>query len=169
MCNFALEINKTTAMPRILHRNLRFRTIDRCLRDMGREYRMCDLVEQCNLEMLRVYGVGISRRTVQYDISIMRAAPFEVELDETLLRRGVYRYADTGCGSLFWTKEDDEDRGVAVEAKDVCVLRFGSEVVGDLVRMMLSLGEGVEVVAPAWLRERISKQVVAMNKKYQQE
>ena len=47
--------------------------------------------------MRQSYGTVISLRTIQYDISILRKPPFNIELDESLLKRGVYRYFDTDC------------------------------------------------------------------------
>lgn len=126
-----------------------------------------DLVEQCNLEMLRTYGVSISKRTIQYDLNIMRRAPFNIELDESLLRKGIYRYADVGCRSLFWLPEDNNDGNEKVEESvDVCVLRFKSVVVEQMIQSFLSLGDQVEVVAPSWLRERITEKVASMSEKY---
>lgn len=84
-------------MPRIIHRHIRFQVIDRCLRDTRREYHIHDLLDECNRVMRQSYGTVISLRTIQYDISILRKPPFNIELDESLLKRGVYRYFDTDC------------------------------------------------------------------------
>ena len=84
-------------MPRIIHRHIRFMVIDRCLRDTHRQYRIHDLLYECNRTMMQVYDTTISLRTIQYDISMLRNPPFNIELDEVLLRQGVYRYADTNC------------------------------------------------------------------------
>lgn len=84
-------------MPRIIYRHIRFQVIDRCLRDPRREYHIRDLLEECNRTMMETYGTVISLRTIQYDISILRKPPFGIELDEGLLKRGVYRYYDINC------------------------------------------------------------------------
>ena len=84
-------------MPHIIHRHIRFQVIDRCLRDTRREYHIRDILDECNRTMQETYGTVISLRTIQYDISILRKAPFNIELDEELLKHGVYRYFDTGC------------------------------------------------------------------------
>lgn len=84
-------------MPRIIHRHIRFIVIDRCLRDTRKQYKIHDILNECNRTMMQIYGTTISLRTVQYDISILRKPPFCIELDDVLLRRGIYRYADTSC------------------------------------------------------------------------
>ncbi len=84
-------------MPHIIHRHIRFQVIDRCLRDSRREYHIRDILDECNKTMQKTYGTVISLRTIQYDMSILRNPPFNIELDEALLKRGVYRYYDTEC------------------------------------------------------------------------
>ncbi len=84
-------------MPRIIHRHIRFQVIDRCLRDTRREYHIRDILDECNKAMQETYGTVISLRTIQYDISILRKPPFCIELDEKLLKGGIYRYFDTEC------------------------------------------------------------------------
>lgn len=93
-------------MPRIIHRHIRFEVIDRCLRDSRREYHIRDLLDECNRTMMETYGTVISLCTIQYDISILRKPPFGIELDEDLLRRGVYRYFDTNCAKRVFLMLD---------------------------------------------------------------
>lgn len=164
---------KREIMPRIMHRNLRFQIIDKCLRDTSRKYRMSDLVELCNKAMLKNYGVSISRRSVQYDVSILQKAPFSIELDEELLKQGFYRYADTDCAQPMFFLIDDQDLRLPMEgdaaAMATCVLRFSSLVQARLVSAILSFGDDMEVVEPRWLRDKLAAQVATMNERYSKE
>ena len=57
--------------------------------------------------MMECYGTTISLRSMQYDISILRKPPFSIELDEGLLKRGVYRYEDVNCPKrVFWMLDE---------------------------------------------------------------
>lgn len=85
-------------MPSNKNALLRYRTIDRCLRDTGRSWTLDDLVEACSDALYEAEGRDepVGRRTVQLDIQMMRsdrlgyAAPIEV------YDRKYYRYSDPG-------------------------------------------------------------------------
>ena len=65
---------------------LRYRTIDRCLRNTGRRWTLQDLVDACSNALYEYEGKQdlVSTRTVQLDIQMMRSdrlgyeAPIEV-------------------------------------------------------------------------------------------
>lgn len=94
-------------MPRIIHKYLRFQVIDSCLRDVHREYKMLDILEKCNKLMMKHYGTTICLRSMQYDISILKKPPFCIELDESLLKRGIYRYEDVNCPQRIFLQLDE--------------------------------------------------------------
>lgn len=83
-------------MPANKNALLRYRTIDRCLRNRYRRWTLDDLVDACSDTLYDMEGIakGISTRTVQADIQIMRSdklgfyAPIEVYDNK------YYRYAD---------------------------------------------------------------------------
>lgn len=158
-------------MPRIIHRNLRFQIIDKCLRDTHKEYHIDDIVACCNYAMMKNYGTGISKRSVQYDLNILRKPPYNIELNETLLQQGIYRYDDPYCPvqSFLYT---DYDEGTSHEgpsnAPMTCVLRFSPAVIDRMETVLLSFGDGVEVVVPQWLRSRMAAHVEKMHVSYQQ-
>ena len=75
---------------------IRYKTIDRCLRNKYRKWTLDDLVDACSDALYDMEGItkGVSTRTVQGDIQIMRSdklgyyAPIEVYDNK------YYRYAD---------------------------------------------------------------------------
>jgi len=73
------------------HAIIRYRTIDRCLRDLDRQWTWKELAAACSAEISVVSkeDVSISERTIKYDISAMRSderlgyhAPIEYDRKE---------------------------------------------------------------------------------------
>ena len=83
-------------MPANKNALIRYRTIDRCLRNRYRRWTLDDLVDACSDALYDMEGIakGVSVRTVQGDLQIMRSdklgyyAPIEVYDNK------YYRYAD---------------------------------------------------------------------------
>lgn len=83
-------------MPANKNALIRYRTIDRCLQNHGRQWTLNDLIEACSDALYEYEGKDayVSKRTVQLDIQLMRSdklgylAPIEV------YDRKYYRYAD---------------------------------------------------------------------------
>jgi hypothetical protein len=83
-------------MPANKNALIRYKTIDRCLRNRYRRWTLDNLVEACSDALYDMEGInkGISTRTVQADIQIMRSdklgffAPIEVYDNK------YYRYTD---------------------------------------------------------------------------
>lgn len=80
------------------HAIIRYRTIDRCLRDIDRQWTWRELAEACAKEIAEGTGkeTKVSERTIKYDISAMRSnevlgyfAPIEYDRKEK-----TYYYAD---------------------------------------------------------------------------
>jgi hypothetical protein len=84
-------------MPANKNALIRYKTIDRCLRNRYRRWTLDNLVEACSDALYDMEGInkGISTRTVQADIQIMRSdklgffAPIEVYDNK------YYRYTDS--------------------------------------------------------------------------
>ena len=62
-------------MPTNKHAIIRYRTIDRCIRDLNQQWTWRELAEACQSEIYRSTGksVKVSERTIKYDISAMRS------------------------------------------------------------------------------------------------
>lgn len=75
---------------------LRYRTIDRCLRNTGRRWTLQDLVDACSDALYEYEGRpdNVSVRTVQLDIQMMRSDRLGYEAPIEVYDRRYYRYAD---------------------------------------------------------------------------
>ena len=91
-------------MPTNKHAILRYRTIDRCLRNVDAQWTWRELSEACQQEILRSTGreISISERTIKSDISTMRSdevlgyfAPIEYDRKEKSYYYSNPRYALT--------------------------------------------------------------------------
>lgn len=82
-------------MPLNKDQLLRYQILDRCFSDGSRLYKMSDLVEAVNAEMMDTYCKKVSKRSVQNDVQLLQYEPYNVEFDADLLKQHFYRYADT--------------------------------------------------------------------------
>lgn len=75
---------------------LRYRTIDRCLRNTGRRWTLQDLVDACSDALYEYEGKDdlVSTRTVQLDIQMMRSSRLGYEAPIEVYDRKYYRYSD---------------------------------------------------------------------------
>lgn len=104
-------------MPANKNALIRYKTIDRCLRNKYRRWTLDDLVEACSDVLYDMEGIvkGVSRRTVQGDLQMMRSdklgyyAPIEVYDNK------YYRYTDPDY-SITNTPISDEDYNLIVRA-----------------------------------------------------
>lgn len=86
----------TVAMPINKNALIRYRTIDRCLRNKYRRWTLDDLVDACSGALYDMEGIarGVSARTVQADIQIMRSDKLGYEAPIEVYDGKFYRYAD---------------------------------------------------------------------------
>lgn len=75
---------------------IRYKTIDRCLRNKYRRWTLDDLVEACSDALYEAEGIarGVSVRTVQADIQVMRSDKLGYEAPIEVYDNKFYRYAD---------------------------------------------------------------------------
>lgn len=83
-------------MPANKNALIRYRTIDRCLRNKYRRWTLDDLVEACSDALYEMEGIarGVSVRTVQADIQVMRSDKLGYEAPIEVYEGKFYRYAD---------------------------------------------------------------------------
>ena len=83
-------------MPQNKNALLRYRTIDRCLRNTGRRWTLQDLVDACSDALYEYEGKQdlVSVRSVQRDIEMMRSDKLGYEAPIEVYERKYYRYAD---------------------------------------------------------------------------
>lgn len=75
---------------------IRYKTIDRCLRNKYRRWTLDDLAEACSDALNEMEGItrGVSVRTVQADIQVMRSDKLGYEAPIEVYEGKFYRYAD---------------------------------------------------------------------------
>lgn len=83
-------------MPANKNALIRYKTIDRCLRNRYRRWTLDDLVEACSDALYDAEGItrGVSVRTIQADIQIMRSDKLGYEAPIEVYDGKYYRYAD---------------------------------------------------------------------------
>lgn len=75
---------------------IRYKTIDNCLRRRNRRWTLEDLIEACSDALYEYEGIdkGISRRTVQMDIQMMRSDKLGYNAPIEVYDTKYYRYSD---------------------------------------------------------------------------
>lgn len=75
---------------------IRYRTIDTCLRNTYRQWTLDDLIEACSEALYDYEGIdkGVSKRTVQLDIQLMRSDKLGYNAPIVVEDKKYYKYAD---------------------------------------------------------------------------
>ena len=113
---------------------IRYKTIDRCLRNRFRRWTIDDLTEACSDALYEMEGImkGVSVRTVQGDLQIMRSDKLGYNAPIEVYDRIYYRYADPDY-SISDTPLTEEDCDLLKEAVEL----LGGECRRDEVRNIL--------------------------------
>jgi predicted DNA-binding transcriptional regulator YafY len=84
-------------MPVNKNASFRYRVINRCLLNTGRMWTLNNLIDSISDEMYEQFGItkGISKRSVQNDISVMRSDPPRGFAAPIICEDGHYSYADS--------------------------------------------------------------------------
>jgi predicted DNA-binding transcriptional regulator YafY len=75
---------------------IRYRTIDQCLQNRFKKWTLEDLIEACSDAIYEYHGIdtGVSRRTVQADIAMMRSNKLGYEAPIVVVDKKYYTYRD---------------------------------------------------------------------------
>ena len=75
---------------------IRYKTIDNCLRRRQRKWTLEDLIDACSEALYEYEGIdkGISKRTVQMDIQMMRSDKLGYNAPIEVYENKYYRYSD---------------------------------------------------------------------------
>lgn len=94
---FHLSTENGITMPANKNALLRYRVIDQCLRNRYRRWTIEDLVEACSNALYDMEGIrkGVSLRTVQADIQMMRSDKLGYNAPIEVYDQKYYRYADS--------------------------------------------------------------------------
>lgn len=84
-------------MPANKNALIRYKTIDKCLRNRYRRWTIDDLTDACSDALYDMEGItkGVSLRTVQADIQIMRSDKLGYNAPIEVYDNKYYRYADS--------------------------------------------------------------------------
>ncbi|MGA9213279.1 helix-turn-helix transcriptional regulator, partial [Kaistella sp.] len=76
---------------------IRYKTLDKCLKNTFKKYTLEDLIEQCSEALFEYEGKEsfVSKRTVQLDLQNMRSEKFGYEAPIEVFDRKFYRYSDS--------------------------------------------------------------------------
>lgn len=130
-----------TAMPVNKNALLRYKTIDRCLRNKYRRWTLDDLVEACSDALYEMEGItrGVSVRTVQADIQMMRSDKLGYNAPIEVYDNKYYRYEDSDY-SITYSPIADDTYELVVKA--VRMIRYkGKSSVEDLGDILEKVGE----------------------------
>ncbi|MEL6626561.1 MAG: hypothetical protein AAFQ92_13605, partial [Bacteroidota bacterium] len=83
-------------MPTNRNALIRYKTIDKCLQNRYRKWTLEDLIEACSEALYEYEGIdkGVSRRTVQADIQMMRSDKLGYNAPIIVLDKKYYTYED---------------------------------------------------------------------------
>lgn len=83
-------------MPASKNALIRYKTIDNCLRNRYRRWTLEDLIEACSEALYEYEGIdkGISKRTIQMDLQIMRSEKLGYNAPIVIRDRKYYEYED---------------------------------------------------------------------------
>ena len=147
-------------MPANKNALLRYKTIDKCLRNRARRWTLEDLVEACSDALYEYSGKDeyLSVRTIQLDIQRMRSDELGYNAPIVVLDRKYYTYEDPEY-SISNVPLTDSDLGQMREA--VAVLKqlsgFGGfsgvdDIVGRLEDCVNAVGVDVNTASPSLLQ-----------------
>ena len=107
-------------MPANKNALIRYKTIDNCLRNRYRRWTLDDLVDACSEALYDMEGIrkGVSVRTVQGDIQIMRSDKLGYNAPIEVYDHKYYRYADKDY-SIMDMPMSQNDYEVMQEAVDM--------------------------------------------------
>ncbi len=99
---------------------IRYRTIDNCLRNRQRRWTLEDLIEACSGALYEYEGIdkGVSRRSIQMDIQLMRSDKLGYNAPIIVLEKKFYTYEDPDY-SITNIPLTDQDLGKLTEVVEI--------------------------------------------------
>lgn len=107
-------------MPANRNALIRYKTIDTCLRNCYRRWTLEDLIDACSDALYEFEGIekGISKRTIQMDIQLMRSEKLGYNAPIVVYDNKYYKYDDPDY-SITNTPLSEQDLKVMSEAVEV--------------------------------------------------
>ncbi len=99
---------------------IRYRTLDQCLRNRFRKWTLEDLIEACSEALYEYEGIdkGVSKRTVQMDIQMMRSEKLGYHAPIIVVDKKFYTYADPDY-SITNSPLNEQDLGKLKEVTEI--------------------------------------------------
>jgi predicted DNA-binding transcriptional regulator YafY len=99
---------------------IRYRTIDNCLRNKYRKWTLEDLIDACSEALYEYEGIdkGVSRRTVQMDIQMMRSDKLGYNAPIVVIDKKYYAYEDSNY-SITNIPLTEQDLGKLTEVIEI--------------------------------------------------
>jgi predicted DNA-binding transcriptional regulator YafY len=123
---------------------IRYRTIDNCLRNRRRKWTLEDLIRACSEALYEYQGIdkGVSRRTVQSDIEMMRSNKLGYEAPIMVVDKKYYTYADKDY-SISNIPINQQDMQILAEVSDLLRQFKGFTHSADLNQMVSKLEDQI--------------------------
>ncbi len=123
---------------------IRYRTIDSCLQNRRRKWTLDDLIEACSDALYEFQGImtGVSRRTIQADIEIMRSNKLGYEAPIEVFDKKYYTYSDKNY-SINNIPLNNQDMQLLGEVSDLLKQFKGIGHFADLNEMVSKLEDKI--------------------------
>src|SRR3569833_2194902 len=131
-------------MPVYRYALIRYRTIDNCLQNRYKKWTLEALIDACSDALYEYQGIdkGVSRRTVQADIEIMRSNKLGYEAPIIVVGKKYYTYADKSY-SITNIPLNQQDMQVLTEVSDLLRQFKGFNHFADLNEMVSKLEDKI--------------------------
>lgn len=123
---------------------IRYRTIDGCLQNRYKKWTLDDLMEACGDALYEYQGIdtGVSRRTVQADIEMMRSNKLGYEAPIVVIDKKYYTYSDKNY-SITNSSLNQQDMQVLSEVSGLLKQFKGFNHFADLNEMVSKLEDKI--------------------------
>src|ERR1700744_5521786 len=123
---------------------IRYRTIDNCLKNRYKKWTLDDLIDACSDALYEYQGIdtGVSRRTVQADIEMMRSNKLGYEAPIEVVDKKYYTYSDKNY-SITNIPLNQQDMRVLTEVSSLLKQFKGFNHFADLSEMVSKLEDKI--------------------------
>lgn len=123
---------------------IRYRTLDQCLQNRFKKWTLDDLIEACSDALYEYQGIntGVSRRTIQADIEMMRSNKLGYEAPIVVVDKKYYSYSDKNY-SITNSPLNQQDMQVLTEVSDLLKQFKGFSHFTDLNEMVSKLEDKI--------------------------
>jgi predicted DNA-binding transcriptional regulator YafY len=123
---------------------IRYRTLDQCLQNRFKKWTLDDLIAACGEALYEFQGItsGVSRRTVQADLEMMRSNKLGYEAPIVVVDKKYYSYSDKDY-SITNIPLNQQDMQVLTEVSDLLKQFKGLNHFTDLTEMVTKLEDKI--------------------------